>query len=124
MLESLGRRGSGDAAIDVRRVVPALFDYIHPCNKHRSNKKSTRSAGRNKQDQLSGGNQRERIHRPDGTVIVVIGISKLWTVVLFLRVRDTVEMRMHRRRMIAIGPGMNVLKRRHKECQQQRKAVL
>jgi len=99
--------------------VPALFDYIHPCNSHGRNEKRVHGGSRNKYGQSSGGNQCERIHRPDGVVIVVIGIGKLWTLVqLFLRPRDAVEMRMHRCRMIVVRPRMNVLKRRHKECQQ------
>jgi hypothetical protein len=95
----------------------AFFDHIHPGNRHRPSEKHVCGASRNKQRQRSGRNQRERIHRPDRVVIVVIRIPKLWSVVLFLSLRDPVEMRMHRRRMIVIGPWMNVLKRRHKECQ-------
>jgi len=98
--------------------VPAFFDHIHPGNRHRPNETLVCSASRNKQSERCGGNQRERIHRPNGVVIVVIGILKLCPGVLFVRGRNRVEMRMHGRRMIVIRPWMNMLKWRHKECQQ------
>lgn len=98
--------------------MPAFFDYIHPRDWRGPNKKRVCPTRRKKQGQRGGGNQRERIHRPNGVVIVIVGILKLWPVVLFVRGRNAIEMRMHRRRMIVIRPRMDMLKRRHKECQQ------
>ena len=46
--------------------------------------------------------------------------------VLLPRRSNVIEMRMHRRGMVVIGSdtSVNVLKRRHKECQQEREASL
>ena len=73
--ESLGRRGSGDAAIDLRRIVPALFDNIHPRDRHRRNEQNMppARAGTNSVS-AAAGNQGEGIHGPDGVVIVIIGV--------------------------------------------------
>jgi len=57
-------------------------------------------------------------------MVVIVAIHKLWSLMLLLRGCDAVKMRMHRRRMIMVGTWMNVLKRRNKECQQNRQAGL
>ena len=97
--------------------MPTFFNDIHPRNRHRPNETVALGPSRNEQSQRSGGNQCERIHRPHGVVIIVIGVHKLQTTVVLVRVPDAIEMGMHCRRMIVIGPRVNVLKRRHKECQ-------
>ncbi len=51
-------------------------------------------------------------------MVVIVGILKLWTAVLFLCRGGLVEMRMHLRCMIVIRSWMDMLKRRDKECQQ------
>jgi hypothetical protein len=57
-------------------------------------------------------------------MIVIVGSRELGAVALDLDRSDAVEMRMHGRRMIVIGPGMNVLKRSYKKCQHKREASL
>ncbi len=105
--------------------MPTFFDDIHPCNRHRANEKRVGSVFRSDQCQCRCWNERKGINRPYGIVIVVIGILKACPVgMLFVRRGDAVEMRVHRRRMIVVRPGMNVLKRRDKECQHQCKTSL
>lgn len=50
-------------------------------------------------------------------MIVIIGVGKLWTVLVSLERCDRVEVRMHGGRVIMIRSRVNVLERRYKERQ-------
>jgi hypothetical protein len=66
-------------------------------------------------------NYGEVINRPYGGMVVIVHVRDIEPRVPLARWRNAVEMRMNRRGMVMIGPdtSVNVLKRRHKKCQQE-----
>lgn len=68
----------------------------------------------------------EVINRTYGGMVVIVHVRDVGPRVPLSRWGNAIEMRMNRRRMVVIGPyaSVDVLKRRHKKCQQEREASL
>ncbi len=120
----LGRRGSGNGPVNARRIVTARFDDCNRLERFRGNEEQCWSPRRNEWRETGRQDQSKSIERP-GCCVIVVEIPDLGPLAFNGRSVNVIEMRVNDPGMIVIRPaGVNMLKRRDKERQQQCKACL
>jgi hypothetical protein len=99
--------------------VSPLFHDLDGRGNLRRNKSQNWSAGRNERRNRSRQYQREGVDRPDGIVVVVIGVRDLRSSLCGYFLVNRVEVSVDNGRLIVIRSrpgGVNVLKRRDNKC--------